>query len=264
MPLQKKKQLKPEHIPNPRVDYNLFLQSCDFVEKKLTSAGGIGTLREKTIHAVLKYYYAPNDLYHEIKVGNFVADIMVDGEIYEIQTRNFNTMRDKLDFFLKEHDVTIVYPIPYNRWISWIDMETGEISKKRKSGKKGSIYAVMPELYKIKMFLQNPNLHFILCFIDVEETRFLNGWSQDKKRGSRRNDGVPIAIYDEVDFDLQSGYHQFLPDTLPRQFTSKDFCVHAKVNSTVSSVTLNILNHVGVIERIGKDSRSYLYEIVQK
>ena len=65
----------------------------------LQGQNGIGTLREKTIHSVLKYYYAPDSVYHEIKIGSYVADICVDGEIFEVQTRNFNKMRDKLDFF---------------------------------------------------------------------------------------------------------------------------------------------------------------------
>ena len=183
------RKTEPEHIPNPCVDYELFTQACEFVRRNLTSAGGIGTLSEKTIHAVLKYYYAPNDCYHEIKIGNFYADIMIEGEIIEIQTRAFNVMRKKLDCFLKDHEVTIVHPIAYTKWLSWIDEETGELSEKRKSPKRGSIYSIMPELYKIKSFLLCPNLHFTICLINVEETRLLNGWSRDKKRGSEREDG---------------------------------------------------------------------------
>ena len=36
---------------------------------------GIGTLSEKTVHAVLKNYYAPDEDMHEIPIENFVADI---------------------------------------------------------------------------------------------------------------------------------------------------------------------------------------------
>ena len=124
--MPKKKQT--EHIPNPSVDMELFNKACSFVKEHLTTAGGIGTLSEKTIHATLKYYYAPNDRYHERKVGTYFADIMVDGEIIEIQTRNFNTLRKKLECFLMEHEVTIVYPVAHTKWLSWIDEETGEIS----------------------------------------------------------------------------------------------------------------------------------------
>ena len=42
---------------------------------------GIGTLSEKTVHAVLKNYYAPDTDMHEIPIENFVADIFTGTEI---------------------------------------------------------------------------------------------------------------------------------------------------------------------------------------
>lgn len=226
----------------------------------LQGQNGIGTLREKTIHSVLKYYYAPNPAYHEIRIGSYVADICVDGEIYEVQTRNFNTMRGKLDFFLQEHDVTIIYPVAHTKWLSWLDMETGELSPKRKSPKKGTLYQIIPELYRIKMFIANPRLHFIISLIDVEETRCLNGWSHNKKRGSSRMDGKPVAIFDEVRIDTFSDYMVFLPDTLPGQFTSKDLAKTAKISQGSASTLLNVLLETRIIDRVGKTGNSFLYQ----
>ena len=54
---------------------------------------GIGTLSEKTVHAVLKNYYAPDETQHEIPVEGCVADIFNGKEIIEIQTRSFDRMR---------------------------------------------------------------------------------------------------------------------------------------------------------------------------
>ena len=99
---------------------------------------GIGTLSEKTVHAILKNYYEPDEDRQEIPIDNYVADIYSEGEIIEIQTRQFNKMRDKLDAFLPQFPVTIVYPIPREKWIIWIDEESGELSKKRKSPAKGN------------------------------------------------------------------------------------------------------------------------------
>ena len=73
---------------------------------------GIGTLSEKTVHAVLKNYYAPDADMHEIPLAGFVADIFTGTEIIEIQTRAFNAMRKKLAAFLELYPVTVVYPIP--------------------------------------------------------------------------------------------------------------------------------------------------------
>ena len=96
---------------------------------------GIGTLSEKTMHAVLKHYYAPDEDMHEIPIENYVADIYTGTEIIEIQTRSMDRMRKKLEAFLPLYPVTIVYPIPREKWLYWIDEETGEVSQKRKSPK---------------------------------------------------------------------------------------------------------------------------------
>lgn len=242
------------------IDRKLFSKACLKMTGELQKQNGIGTLKEKTIHSVLKYYYAPNTAYHEIKIGQYVADICIDGEIFEVQTRNFNTMRSKLDYFLKEHDVTIIYPVAHTKWLSWLDMETGELSSKRKSPKKGTIYQIIPELYRIKMFIGNPKLHFIISLIDVEEIRCLNGWSHNKKRGSSRMDGFPVDIFDEVRIDSMSDYSIFLPDNLPEKFTSDDLSKTAKIPRQKACTLLNVLLETGIIKRIGKISNSYLYK----
>ena len=104
---------------------------------------GIGTLSEKTVHAIFKDYYEPDEDHQEIPIENYVADIYRDGEIIEIQTRQFNRMRGKLQTFLPLYPVTIVYPIPYEKWLIWIDEDSGELSKKRKSPKKGCTYQAL-------------------------------------------------------------------------------------------------------------------------
>ena len=81
----------------------------------------IGTYKEKTLHAILKDYYAPDKSMQEISVDGYVADIYTGQEIIEIQTANFNKMRAKLNCFLPNYPVTVVYPIARIKYLSWID-----------------------------------------------------------------------------------------------------------------------------------------------
>lgn len=222
---------------------------------------GIGTLGEKTIHAVLKNYYAPDCEMQEIPIENFVADIFTGTEIIEIQTRSFNVMRRKLDTFLKQYPVTIVHPIPRIKWVSWIDEETGEASPKRKSPKKGNPYQAFVELYKIRPFLKNENLHFKFALIDMEEYRLLNGWSRDKKRGSERFDRIPLKFVEEVCIDRREDYMQFVPFDLPEPFTSREFAKCAKIPMRLANVVLLILTDLSVVTRVGKQGNCYLYEL---
>lgn len=243
------------------IDEELFQRACDEIIHIDREKQGIGTLQEKTVHAVLKKFYEPDISHQEIKIGNFVADIFRAEEIIEVQTRNFNSMRRKLDFFLEKYPVTIVYPIPHTKWLYWIDEETGTVTDKRKSPKTGSPYDAYFELYKIKPYLTHPNLHLCLVLIDVEEYRLLNGWSRDKKKGATRYDRIPLKLVDEFYIGGPSEYGCLIPDDLPLLFTSKDFAKKAKISPRVAGLALNILNSINAVSRVGKRGNTFLYEL---
>lgn len=224
---------------------------------------GIGTLSEKTVHAILKNYYEPDEDRQEIPIENFVADIYAEGEIIEIQTRQFNKMREKLKCFLPLYPVTIVYPIPREKWIIWIDEESGELSRKRKSPVKGNPYFVFPELYKIKSFLKDPNLRLRLALMDVEEYKLLNGWSRDRKKGATRYDRIPTELVEEVEISCMEDYMQFVPYELEGEFTSREFAKAAHIPVSLAQNVLNILYHVGTVTRVGKKGNQYLYAVLE-
>ncbi len=243
------------------IDQVRFEAARDKIIGKSRARQGIGTLAEKTMHAVLKNYYAPDEDMHEIPIENYVADIYTGTEIIEIQTRSMDRMRKKLEAFLPLYPVTIVYPIPREKWLYWIDEETGEVSQKRKSPKKGNPYQAFIELYKIRPFLPNPNLRLRLDLIDMEEYRLLNGWSRDKKKGSERYDRIPTQFFEEVCIDCIRDYMQLIPYELPEQFTVKDFAKYAKIPVRLAGTVLLIFYDLGLVSRIGKNGNSYIYEV---
>jgi len=243
------------------IDQVRFEAARDKIIGKNRTRQGIGTLSEKTMHAVLKNYYAPDEDMHEIPVENYVADIYTGAEIIEIQTRSMDRMRKKLEAFLPLYPVTIVYPIPREKWLYWIDEKTGEVSQKRKSPKKGNPYLAFIELYKIRPFLPNPNLRLRLDLIDMEEYRLLNGWSRDKKKGSERYDRIPTQFFEEVCIDCIRDYMQLIPYELPEQFTVKDFAKYAKIPVRLAGTVLLIFYDLGLVSRIGKNGNSYIYEV---
>lgn len=222
---------------------------------------GIGTLQEKTVHGILKDYYAPDKDMQEIPVNGYVADIYTGTEIIEIQTANFNKMRNKLDSFLPEYPVTIVYPIPHIKWLGWIDEESGECSALRKSPVRGSVYKAFYELYKIKSYLSHPNLRLCFPLLDIEEYRLLNGWSKDKKKGSCRFDRIPVTMVDEIRFERIEDYIQLIPYELQEPFTTAEFAKAVKIRPREAQNVLHILNYLKVIKRCGKKGRAYIYQV---
>ena len=57
---------------------------------------GIGTLNEGHLHASLKHLYAGENGQLEVPFGKFVADVVRDGVIYEIQTSSFSGLGRKI------------------------------------------------------------------------------------------------------------------------------------------------------------------------
>lgn len=227
----------------------------------IRQGSGIGTYQEKTLHAVLKDYYAPSKDMQEISIEGYVADIFTGTEVMEIQTGSFAPMRNKLKKLLDRYPVTIIHPIPRVKYLSWIDETTGECSKLRKSTVKGSVYRAFSELYKIKPFLRHPNLKLCFPYLEIREYRLLNGWSRDKKKGSARYDRIPGTLLDEIRIDCREDYFQLIPEGLPELFTAKDFGEKAKERKETAALVLNILHDLNVVERCGRFGHYYLYRI---
>lgn len=241
------------------MDTLLFEQAINTVINSPRTENGIGTLGEKTIHAVLKNYLAPDQLNHEIKFKNYYADIVTPERIIEIQTQNFDRLRNKLSVFLKESPVTIAYPIAHTKWLRWVDKESGEVSPRRKSPKTGKAAQILPELYKIKDYLPDPGLTVHLLFIDLEEYKFLNGWSKDKKKGAEKSDRIPIGLVGEMFLKEPSDYRLLLPESLGNTFVSKEFAKASGLKGIALSGALKVLIQMGIIEQTGKKGRAFLY-----
>ena len=242
------------------LDIEAFEQAKVKVLLKQHDPHGFGTLQEKTVHAVMKLYYEPNDDYHEVPIEGFIADIYTGERIIEIQNGNFNKLRPKLAAFLPLYQVTVVLPIPHNKWVIWMDEESGELSKRNKSPVTGNAYYAFPELYKIKQYLGHPNLSFAFPLIDMDEYRLLNGWSKNRKRGSSRYDRMPLALFDEVLIERVEDFMQFVPFELEDSFTVKEFAQSEGILIDLASVALPLLMHMGIVIRTGKRGREYLYE----
>ena len=226
-----------EYIENER-----FNAAKEKIIGKKHNDKGIGTLSEKTVHGVLKHFFEPDEDCHEVALNGYFADIYNDSGVIEIQTRQLNKLREKLAVFLNYYPVTVVYPMPANKWLSWINPETGETGGRRKSPRHFTIYDSFFELYKIKSYLKNPNLTIKLVLMDVEEYKLLNGWDNSKKRGAWRYDRIPVGIREIVVLEQPEDYMQFVPYELEDGFTSKDFARVCRINKSTAGLALNILN----------------------
>lgn len=238
-----------------------FADACERIINVQREKKGIGTLGEKTVHAVLKAYYEPDEDSQEIKIGNYFADIVGENGIIEIQTRQLGKLKAKLECFLEFTDVTVVFPVAKIKYLTWMDNETGELTKPRKSPAEPDEYSVFRELYPLRKFISHPRFHFIICFIEVEEIRNLNGWSTNKKRGSTRFDRIPKRLIEEIKFESSEDYWRFLPIELNENFSSSDYAQICKVSRETARLVLNVLTEAGLVTRTGKSSNNILFSV---
>ena len=244
-----------------KMDEQRFLLACERVVGKAYERDTVGLLSEKTMHATLKEYFEADHTFHEIKVGAFYADILRANEITEIQTRSLCNLRKKLDLFLKDYAVTVVYPIPYGKNLIWLDRESGETSEKKRVGKKGSFFDAGRELWYLSDYLLHPRLSVRLLLIDVDEYRFLNK-KGEKKHGTQRHDRIPLALRGELLLEGRESFYALLPKNLPLPFTAKEFRKAVKGGPRTAPALLSVLMRVGVVKRVGKTGNAYLYEKV--
>ena len=240
------------------MDPERFLAARETALLRIKGESGIGTLSEKALHAALKAYYEPDAESREITLGGFVADIVGEDGIIEIQTRGFERLRDKLTAFLEAARVTVVYPIVQKRWLCWVDPETGEVEPKKKSPKKEIPFDVFPELYKIKKHMQHPNFTLRLAVLESTDYKYLDGYGEKKKIRATRGERIPDALLDEITLRTPADYLALIPE-LPEPFTTKDLAKAVKRKISAAQAAVNVLYTVGAIDRVGREKNAYLY-----
>ena len=220
----------------------------------------IGTLSEKSVHSTIKDYIEPNKEYQEVKVGNYIADIKKNNLIYEIQTQQFKNLLGKINYYIScNYKTIIVYPITQNKYINWIEPSSMEIVERRKNPHKGVIQDMFKELYWIVDYLDNPLVELNIILLDVEEYKYLDGYGQNSKKRATKIDKVPTKVNEVVQIKSISDLNKFLPDTLPENFTSKDFIKHSKCNKRWAGSGLKMLRENNIIKIVRKIGNSFVY-----
>lgn len=232
------------------------------IREQRQAPAGIGTLGEKSLHAILKQWIDPDESHHEIRLDGVVADIYDGERVVEIQTGGFSALRPKLERLLPQVPVTVVYPLPWHKTLVWVNPETGESSKPRRSPKVGQFWDAAGQLIRIRALLGHPNLTVELLLLDMEEVRLADGWSADGKKGSHRLERFPTALGPTAVLREPADYATLLPPGLPGcgGFTAAELGKAARLSPKQASALLNILKNTGIIIQTGKHGRAYVYE----
>lgn len=221
----------------------------------------IGTLSEKSIHKYLKNILEPDKQYHEVKVGQYIADIKHDNKIIEIQTQNFKKLLPKLEYYIKSgYNTTVVYPIIHRKIINWIDPVSMSVVDIRKSSRIGVIQDSFKELYWILQYIVSEEIELKIILIDANEYKYLDGRGQSQKIKATKIDKLPTEIINTVDIRNINDLRVFVPDTLDNNWTSKDYAKVTKCNKRWVSSGLKMLRENNIIEMINKQGNAIIYK----
>ena len=220
---------------------------------------GIGTLSEKSLHKMLKLYIEPNIENHEVAYMGGVVDIKTADGIYEVQTRGYEKLVPKLRRILPTSPVTVVCPLAHEKYVRWLDRESGEMSERRKSPKRENAFDAFRMLFGIRELITHPNLHVRLVYMQVEDFRALDGWDKTRKRGSNRIERIPTNIIREEELSTCADYSAYLPTTLGDEFTAPEFSRTIKRTSRYTFYVLKLLVATGAVREVGKRGRATLY-----
>lgn len=243
---------------------SLFSKAIALAKESGEKATGIGTYREKTVHKVLKYFCEPDETFHEIPLGEYIADIKKDNKIIEIQTAGFGAIKKRLDFFLQSNEVTVVYPIVGKKHLVWVDPETGENAPPVKSPAKGNALHILPELLRLGDLFGNGALTIKCALLEVTEYKLLDGWGNGGKRGAHRLDRVPSGLTDIVSVSNSDDVRRLLCFKSGERFSSKELakaCGFSHKSTRRVSLSLRFLKNIKIIEPDSKKGNAIIYRV---
>lgn len=234
---------------------------ADVEKTAVANAQGIGTLREGGLHRDLKAIYAELEGQTEQRVGKFVVDVLTDDRIYEIQTANFTSFRDKLQTLLKTHDVTVVFPIAAEKTL--VKSKSGK-TQRRKSPRRGRMTDVFDELVHMPTLLDHPRLSLELIFVHMEEWRVF-----DAKRAWRRNHWVVAerrlaSVLDIQRFNDMSELFDAVSSELAEQMTTRSIATGLGITRRLAQKVAYCFRQAGVIEASGKKGNAVIYRRVEQ
>lgn len=222
----------------------------------------IGTHNESSLHRELKNLYAGQGGQTEVDAVGFVADcISPSGEYVEVQTGNFGSLRKKAKELTRLNALKIVFPVIINKYIEVSDGEGNRLYR-RKSPRRGTPWEVFDELIHAPELPLLKNITLEIVLVDAEERRVSDGKGSWRRKGVSIHDRRILALCDTIRLAKPKDYLRFVPFKKGEEFTSATLGEITSIGSSLAGKTLYVLNRLGVVKKVGKKGKSYLYRIV--
>jgi hypothetical protein len=219
-------------------------------------------MTEYSLHSEIKDWYMVSGDELEVKVEDFIVDILRGKLLIEIQTGNFSAIKKKLIQLLSNHQVRLVYPIAKLKWIAHVS-RSGEFVRRRKSPKKGKLTDLFYELVHTPSLIKDRNFSLEVLLIEEEEVRCNDGRGSWRRKGISVKDRKLLNVFDRVMFEVSQDFLEFLPEELDGYFTNKVLALKLKISVRLAQKITYCLRKMGTISIAGKKRNELLFQVSQ-
>jgi len=217
-------------------------------------------MTEYSLHSEIKDWYMVSGDELEVKVEDFIIDILRGKLLIEIQTRNFSAIKKKLIKLLLNNQVRLVFPIAKLKWIAYIS-RSGEFVRRRKSPKKGKLTDLFYELVHTPSLIKDRNFSLEVLLIEEEELRCNDGKGSWKRRGVSVKDRKLLNVFDRIIFEDSGDFLEFLPKELDGYFTNKVLALKLGISIRLAQKITYCLRKMGAISIAGKKNNELLFQV---
>jgi len=218
-------------------------------------------MNEYSLHSEIKIVCSlPGDQF-EVKLGNYIVDILRGDLVIEVQTKNFSALKEKLQTLTETHHVRLVYPLPERKWITYVTQDNVVLNK-RKSPRRGMLTDVFRELVMISNTLGAENFSLEVLLIDEEEVRCADGRGSWRRRGVSIKERKLLRVNRRVLFQNKAAFLNVLPDGLNRVFTNNELAKLAKIPVRTARQITYCLRKSGAIRISEKKGHALAFQKV--
>ena len=247
----------------PRLNFGrgILVLSQRLVMRVKETPPSIGLLNGGALHAALKRHYGGNDARFEVPFSGFVADVLRDGTIFEIQTSSFSGLERKMRALAEQCPIVLVHPIAAQKTLVRIqDPSSGEFTR-RKSPKKGKLCHILSELVYLPSLLNHPNFAVEVALIEEEQHSVFDAKARRGRGGWRIRGRHLLRMVDRLRIESVEDLLQFVQTPLHSPFTTQDLAAAMGQPVWLARQLAYCLRHGNLATVCGKRGNALLYEL---
>ena len=223
------------------------------------------------LHIQLQSLYAGHNGECEVRINSdsrsFVVDVVRDGVVYEVQTRNIRSIRNKILALIDDWPIVVICPVARNTMIVYAEGDPPTECRRRMSPKHGTALDAFVEATALAKLLSHTNLSLEIPLVSIEEVRVRV--SQEAMRRKRRRRRTPrewvaidrsiVELHETVRLDTQADGLNLLPESLPDPFTTRMLSDETHIPRHRAQAVAYTLHGAGSLTRTHRTKEGYWY-----